>query len=50
MLIEVRVPLRDGAGSAYEKVERRRGDWAVAAAGAAVSLSGAGPSTTRRSP
>ena len=49
MLIEVRVPLRDGAGSAYEKVERRRGDWAVAAAGAAVSLSG-GPSTTRRSP
>ncbi|MGZ4270565.1 MAG: FAD binding domain-containing protein [Solirubrobacteraceae bacterium] len=40
MLIEIRVPLRDGAGSAYEKVERRRGDWAVAAAGAAVSLSG----------
>ncbi len=40
MLVEVRVPLRDGAGSAYEKVERRRGDWAVAAAGAAVSLSG----------
>jgi xanthine dehydrogenase iron-sulfur cluster and FAD-binding subunit A len=40
MLVEVRVPLRRGAGSAYEKVERRRGDWAVAAAGASVSLSG----------
>ncbi|MEA2306077.1 MAG: aerobic carbon-monoxide dehydrogenase medium subunit [Solirubrobacteraceae bacterium] len=40
MLTEVRIPLRDGAGSAYEKVERRAGDWAVAAAGAAVSLSG----------
>jgi carbon-monoxide dehydrogenase medium subunit len=36
MLIEVRLPVRDGGGSAYEKVERRRGDWAVAAAGAAV--------------
>jgi carbon-monoxide dehydrogenase medium subunit len=40
MLTEVRIPLRVGAGSAYEKVERRAGDWAVAAAGAAVSLSG----------
>jgi carbon-monoxide dehydrogenase medium subunit len=40
MLIEVRVPLHDGAGSAYEKVERRVGDWAVAAAGAAVRLDG----------
>jgi aerobic carbon-monoxide dehydrogenase medium subunit len=40
MLVEIRVPLRDGAGSAYEKVERRRGDWAVAAAGVAVALSG----------
>ena len=40
MLVEVRVPLRDGAGSAYEKVERRVGDWAIAAAGAAVWLEG----------
>ncbi len=40
MLVEVRVALREDSGSAYEKVERRRGDWAVAAAGAAVSLSG----------
>ena len=38
MLIEIRVPLRAHAGSAYEKVERRVGDWAVVAAGAAVEL------------
>ena len=31
MLTEIRVPIRPGAGSAYEKVERRAGDWAVAA-------------------
>jgi carbon-monoxide dehydrogenase medium subunit len=36
MLIEVRVPLSRSAGSAYEKVERRAGDWAVAAAAASV--------------
>jgi carbon-monoxide dehydrogenase medium subunit len=57
MLVEVRVPLRDGAGSAYEKVERRAGDWAIAAAAAAlwvdggtiadagVALSAVGPTT-----
>jgi carbon-monoxide dehydrogenase medium subunit len=28
------------AGSAYEKVERKAGDWAVAAAGAALALDG----------
>ncbi|HEY2319351.1 MAG TPA: xanthine dehydrogenase family protein subunit M [Solirubrobacteraceae bacterium] len=41
MLTEIRVPLpADGAGcgSAYEKVARRVGDWAVAAAGASLSL------------
>jgi carbon-monoxide dehydrogenase medium subunit len=38
MLVEVRVPIRAGAGSAYEKVERRAGDWAVAAAGAFVQV------------
>jgi carbon-monoxide dehydrogenase medium subunit len=38
MLVEVRVPIRTGAGSAYEKVERRAGDWAIAAAGAFVQL------------
>ncbi|ADB51444.1 FAD binding domain-containing protein [Conexibacter woesei] len=40
MVTEIRVPLRDHAGSAYEKVERRVGDWAVAAAAAAVQLDG----------
>ena len=40
ILTEIRVPLRPGAGSAYEKVERRVGDWAIAAAGAFVALDG----------
>lgn len=40
MLTEVRIPLRPGGGSAYEKVERRAGDWAVVSAGAAVWLDG----------
>jgi len=39
MLVEIRVPLREASGSAYEKVDRRVGDWAVAAAGASVTLS-----------
>jgi aerobic carbon-monoxide dehydrogenase medium subunit len=38
MMIEVRIPLRHNMSSAYAKVERRVGDWAVAAAGAAVTL------------
>jgi len=38
MLVEVRVPLRPHHGSAYEKLERRAGDWAIAAAGAALWL------------
>jgi len=38
MLVELRVPLRPGAGSAYVKVDRRAGDWAVAAAAAVVEL------------
>jgi carbon-monoxide dehydrogenase medium subunit len=40
LLVEVRLPVRPGAGSAYAKVERRAGDWAVAAAGAFVQLEG----------
>ena len=36
ILTEVRLPVRAGAGSAHEKVERRAGDWAIAAASAAV--------------
>jgi len=42
LLVEIRVPLRTGSGSAYEKVDRRVGDWAVAAAGASLSLDDAG--------
>ncbi|MEO6821440.1 MAG: xanthine dehydrogenase family protein subunit M [Candidatus Nanopelagicales bacterium] len=40
LLMEVRVPIRPGAGSAYEKVERRAGDWAIAAGGTFVQLDG----------
>jgi carbon-monoxide dehydrogenase medium subunit len=40
LLTEVRLPLFPGAGSAHEKVERRAGDWAIAAASAAVWLEG----------
>ena len=38
ILVEIRLPVRPGCGSAYEKVERRAGDWAVVSAGAAVWL------------
>jgi carbon-monoxide dehydrogenase medium subunit len=41
MLVEVRLPVRPHHGSAYEKVKRRTGDWATAAAGAALWLDGA---------
>jgi aerobic carbon-monoxide dehydrogenase medium subunit len=59
LLTEIRLPLRPGAGSAHEKVERRAGDWAVAAASAAlwieggtiaeagVALSAVGPTTVQ---
>ncbi|MEO9239629.1 MAG: xanthine dehydrogenase family protein subunit M, partial [Jatrophihabitantaceae bacterium] len=40
MLIEVRIPIRPNGSSAYEKVERRAGDWAVTSAGAAVWMDG----------
>jgi aerobic carbon-monoxide dehydrogenase medium subunit len=40
ILTEIRLPLRPGSGSAHEKVERRAGDWAIAAASAAVWLDG----------
>ncbi|HEY8474444.1 MAG TPA: xanthine dehydrogenase family protein subunit M [Natronosporangium sp.] len=40
LLTEVRVPIRPGGGSAYEKVERRVGDYPVAAAGAVLWLDG----------
>ena len=38
MLMEVRIPLRPNTSSAYAKVERRIGDWAVTAAGASVTV------------
>jgi carbon-monoxide dehydrogenase medium subunit len=41
LLTELRLPLRPGGGSAHEKVERRAGDWAIAAASAAVWIDGA---------
>ncbi len=40
LLTEIRIPLRAGGGSAHEKVERRAGDWAIAAASAAVWIEG----------
>jgi carbon-monoxide dehydrogenase medium subunit len=40
LVTEIRLPLRAGAGSAHEKVERRAGDWAIAAVSAAVWLDG----------
>jgi carbon-monoxide dehydrogenase medium subunit len=58
MLVEVRIPVRRHGGSAYLKVDRRAGDWAVVAAGAAiwleaglitdarVGLAAVGPNTT----
>ena len=42
LLTEVRVPVQPRSGSAYEKVDRRAGDWAVAAAGVSLSLTGDG--------
>ena len=38
ILTAIKIPIRPGAGSAYEKVERRAGDWAIAAAGSFVVL------------
>jgi carbon-monoxide dehydrogenase medium subunit len=42
ILTEIRIPVRPRGGSAYAKVERRAGDWAVVSAGAAVWLDDAG--------
>lgn len=40
MLTEIRIPIRPNGSSAYNKVERRAGDWAVVSAGAAVWMDG----------
>jgi carbon-monoxide dehydrogenase medium subunit len=47
ILVEVRIPLRHKTSSAYAKVERRVGDWAVTAAGAAITLDGDGIAAAR---
>jgi len=41
LLIEIRIPVRAGGGSAHEKVERRAGDWAIVAVSGALWLDGA---------
>jgi carbon-monoxide dehydrogenase medium subunit len=38
LLTEIRIPVRPGCGSAYEKVGRRVGDWPVCAAGVVLWL------------
>jgi carbon-monoxide dehydrogenase medium subunit len=40
ILTEIRIPVRAGGSSAYAKVERRAGDWAVTSVGAAVWMDG----------
>jgi len=40
ILVEIRIPVRRNSSSAYAKVERRVGDWAVAASAAAVRIEG----------
>jgi len=40
ILTHIRIPIRNGCGSAYEKVERRAGDWAIAAVAAVVWMDG----------
>ncbi len=40
VLVEIRLPLRAGGGSAHEKVERRAGDWAIVAVSGAIWLEG----------
>src|ERR1700710_2093089 len=40
LVTEIRFKVKPGAGSAHEKVERRAGDWAIAAATAALWMSG----------
>jgi carbon-monoxide dehydrogenase medium subunit len=40
LMTEIRIPVMPSGGSAYEKVERRAGDWPVGAAGAALWLDG----------
>jgi carbon-monoxide dehydrogenase medium subunit len=43
ILTEIRITIRPGGGSAYEKVGRRAGDWPVGAAASALWLENGGP-------
>jgi aerobic carbon-monoxide dehydrogenase medium subunit len=47
ILVEARIPVRHNTSSAYAKVERRVGDWAVTAVGAAITLDGAAIAAAR---
>jgi carbon-monoxide dehydrogenase medium subunit len=40
LLTEIRLPVRSRTGSAYEKVERRVGDWSIVAAGVVLTRDG----------
>jgi carbon-monoxide dehydrogenase medium subunit len=40
IVTEIRIPVKPGAGSAHEKLERRAGDWAIVAVSAAVWMEG----------
>jgi carbon-monoxide dehydrogenase medium subunit len=40
ILTQIRIPIRNGCGSAYEKLERRMGDWAIAAVAGVVWMEG----------
>jgi carbon-monoxide dehydrogenase medium subunit len=47
ILTEIRITIRPGGGSAYEKIGRRAGDWPVGAVGSALWLEGGGPDGRR---
>ncbi len=47
ILVEIRIPVRPNGSSAYAKVERRAGDWAVTSVGAAVWMDGPNISDAR---
>ncbi|MDT7797957.1 MAG: aerobic carbon-monoxide dehydrogenase medium subunit [Actinomycetota bacterium] len=40
LLVQLRLPICEGTGSAYAKVGRRAGDWAIAAVGASLRMGG----------
>ena len=48
LLTEIRLPIKTSTGSAYEKVERRVGDWSVVAVGAVLTSTRTAPRSPRR--